>query len=271
MPVVADGQVVLALVRGDDRLDEGKLAAALGVGSRPAQDGRDPGGVRGRARLAGARGVPRPDRAGRGAPEGSVRRRREPHGLSPPGRRARPGLRGRDRGHPSLAEGDTCPASGGVPRFQTAIEVGHIFKLGTFYSVPLDATYLDEQSVERPIVMGATGSARAASSRRGRAGPRRARDRLAALRRAVRHPRPCSSGGSAEVESVSTNVAEELAAAGRDCSSTTAMAVPGRSSPMPTSSACRSGSPWGRRASRTAPSTCAAEPRSRTRALTGRL
>ncbi len=30
MPVVADGKVVLALVRGDDRLDDAKLAAVLG-------------------------------------------------------------------------------------------------------------------------------------------------------------------------------------------------------------------------------------------------
>jgi prolyl-tRNA synthetase len=54
-------------------------------------------------------------------------------------------------------EGDVCPRCGGALAFRTAIEVGHIFKLGTFYSVPLDAMYLDEQSVERPIVMGSYG------------------------------------------------------------------------------------------------------------------
>ena len=37
MPVVADGKVVLALVRGDDRLDEAKLAAVVGSDVRPAQ------------------------------------------------------------------------------------------------------------------------------------------------------------------------------------------------------------------------------------------
>src|SRR6187455_1602116 len=37
MPVVADGAVVLALVRGDDRLDDAKLAAILGGDARPAQ------------------------------------------------------------------------------------------------------------------------------------------------------------------------------------------------------------------------------------------
>jgi len=40
---------------------------------------------------------------------------------------------------------------------QTAIELGHIFKLGTFYSVPFGATFLDEDGQEKPIVMGSYG------------------------------------------------------------------------------------------------------------------
>ena len=40
---------------------------------------------------------------------------------------------------------------------EPAIEVGHIFKLGTRYSVPLGATYLDEAGKEHPIVMGSYG------------------------------------------------------------------------------------------------------------------
>src|SRR5881397_4015703 len=39
MPVVADGRVVLGLVRGDDRLDEGKMVEALGEAFRPATEG----------------------------------------------------------------------------------------------------------------------------------------------------------------------------------------------------------------------------------------
>ena len=83
MPVVADGQVVLALVRGDDRLDEAKLAAVLGAPARPAQEdeireafGAEPGSL-------GPGRFPRPDRARRGAPRRSVRRRRQPHRLPP--------------------------------------------------------------------------------------------------------------------------------------------------------------------------------------------
>ena len=39
----------------------------------------------------------------------------------------------------------------------TAIEIGNIFKLGTRYSEPLGATYLDEQGSEQPIWMGSYG------------------------------------------------------------------------------------------------------------------
>jgi len=54
-------------------------------------------------------------------------------------------------------EGDRCVECGGTLSFQTAIEVGHIFKLGTRYSVPLEATFLDEDGKEKPLVMGSYG------------------------------------------------------------------------------------------------------------------
>jgi prolyl-tRNA synthetase len=55
-----------------------------------------------------------------------------------------------------LRAGDPGP-SGGMVAVEPAIEVGNIFKLGTRYSVPLGATYLDEAGVEQPIVMGSYG------------------------------------------------------------------------------------------------------------------
>ncbi len=55
------------------------------------------------------------------------------------------------------AETDTCPNCGGALRFETAIEIGHIFKLGTKYSEALDARFLDEDGVEKPIIMGSYG------------------------------------------------------------------------------------------------------------------
>jgi prolyl-tRNA synthetase len=54
-------------------------------------------------------------------------------------------------------EGDACPKCGGRLRFQVAVEVGHIFKLGTYYSTPLGARFLDEDGQEKPILMGSYG------------------------------------------------------------------------------------------------------------------
>ncbi len=56
----------------------------------------------------------------------------------------------------TVEAGDTSP--GGDPiEIETAIEVGNIFKLGTRYSEPLGATYLDPDGKEHPIVMGSYG------------------------------------------------------------------------------------------------------------------
>jgi prolyl-tRNA synthetase len=41
--------------------------------------------------------------------------------------------------------------------FQIAIEVGHIFNFGTKYSEPLDATFLDEDGKEKPLIGGSYG------------------------------------------------------------------------------------------------------------------
>jgi prolyl-tRNA synthetase len=54
-------------------------------------------------------------------------------------------------------DGDTCSNCGGGLRAEQCIEIGNIFKLGTKYSVPLKANYLDEAGDERPIVMGSYG------------------------------------------------------------------------------------------------------------------
>ncbi|HVD37615.1 MAG TPA: proline--tRNA ligase [Solirubrobacterales bacterium] len=56
----------------------------------------------------------------------------------------------------AVEAGDTAPG-GGTIEIETAIEVGNIFKLGTRYSEPLGATYLDETGAEHPIVMGSYG------------------------------------------------------------------------------------------------------------------
>lgn len=55
------------------------------------------------------------------------------------------------------AEGDSCPRCGGRVTEEKVIEIGNIFKLGTKYSEPLRAVFLDENGKEKPIIMGSYG------------------------------------------------------------------------------------------------------------------
>ena len=54
-------------------------------------------------------------------------------------------------------EGDLCPECGELLTFMKGIEVGHIFKLGTKYSEPMKATFLDKDGTEKPFIMGCYG------------------------------------------------------------------------------------------------------------------
>lgn len=56
-----------------------------------------------------------------------------------------------------LAEGDECPVCGGKISIAKGIEVGNIFKLGTKYSEPMNAKFLDKDGKMNPIVMGCYG------------------------------------------------------------------------------------------------------------------
>jgi prolyl-tRNA synthetase len=53
--------------------------------------------------------------------------------------------------------GDTCPKCGGTLTATRAIEVGHLFNLGTKYSEGVGATFLDKDGQAKPIVMGSYG------------------------------------------------------------------------------------------------------------------
>jgi len=57
-----------------------------------------------------------------------------------------------------VVDGDCSPTGSGSPlRLRKAIEVGHVFKLGTKYSDAMHATYLDAQGREQPFIMGCYG------------------------------------------------------------------------------------------------------------------
>jgi prolyl-tRNA synthetase len=57
----------------------------------------------------------------------------------------------------AVKEGDLCPKCGKPLKITKGIEVGHIFKLGTVYSEPMNATFLDENGKAKPFIMGCYG------------------------------------------------------------------------------------------------------------------
>lgn len=54
-------------------------------------------------------------------------------------------------------EGHGCPECGSELRTVRGVEAGNIFKLGTRYSAAMDATFLDQEGEEHPVVMGSYG------------------------------------------------------------------------------------------------------------------
>lgn len=158
MPVVKpDGTLVLALVRGDDRLSESKLLGALASDFRPATEEEIRAAFGAGGGSLGPVGVTMEIVADEALRDGQYVAGANRDGWHLLGVEA-----GRDY-QPRFAdireprEGDACPRCGGVLGFQTAIEVGHIFKLGTRYSEPLAASFLDEDGKEKPLVSGSYG------------------------------------------------------------------------------------------------------------------
>jgi prolyl-tRNA synthetase len=156
MPAMVEGRgMVLVLVRGDHRLNEIKLRNALGADFRPAREEEIEAEL-GPVGFIGPVGADVPvlkDAAIQGDSFVAGANRPDAHlrGVRP----------GRDFEFEevdvrSVEAGDTAPGGGAI-EIEPAIEVGNIFKLGTRYSEPLGATYLDESGVERPIVMGSYG------------------------------------------------------------------------------------------------------------------
>lgn len=57
----------------------------------------------------------------------------------------------------TVTEGEACPKCDGVLRVAKALEIGHIFKLGTKYSDSMGAKVLNSEGKEVPIIMGCYG------------------------------------------------------------------------------------------------------------------
>ena len=157
MPVMVGERPVLALIRGDDRLSEEKLVTALGETYRPMTDEEIRAVFGAGGGSLGPVGVTIDILADDALREGQF-----VAGANRDGWHLRGVEAGRDY-RPEFAdirqanEGDACALCGGKLLEEPAIELGHIFKLGTFYSVPFGARFLDEDGEERPLVMGSYG------------------------------------------------------------------------------------------------------------------
>ncbi|MBV9579156.1 MAG: proline--tRNA ligase [Chloroflexi bacterium] len=161
---IADAEPVVAVVRGDHQLSEAKLLTVLGASTlRAAQSdeifellGAQPGSL-GAVNFRAARLIVDEVLPGRtnmvtGANRDDVH------------------LRGVDVDRDILsgptatvadlrevAAGEGCPRCAGLLEFCPALEVGHIFKLGTRYSSALGATVLNAEGTETPLLMGCYG------------------------------------------------------------------------------------------------------------------
>jgi len=156
IPIVAEGRgLVMVLLRGDHRLNEVKLRNAIGEDFRQAKPEEIDEQI-GPTGFIGPVGAEVPvimDGAitGEGYVCGANQPDKHSIGVAP----------GRDFTFEAMdvravEPGDEAPGGGQIT-IEAAIEVGNIFKLGTRYSEPLGATYLDEAGKERAIVMGSYG------------------------------------------------------------------------------------------------------------------
>ena len=163
-PVVLDGdEMRLIILRGDHRVNEIKLANALRADFRPARPDEIEARL-GPPGYIGPVGAQMPILLDDGVAEGAYvtgANELDAHlrGVEP----------GRDFPYErvdvrTVVVGDTI--NGTAIRIEPAIEVGNIFKLGTRYSLPLGARYLDESGQEQLIHMGCYGfgPARAAAA-----------------------------------------------------------------------------------------------------------
>jgi prolyl-tRNA synthetase len=160
---IADSKPLIILIRGDDQLNETKLMARTGaVAARPATPeeiqpllGAKPGSLGGVVNVpAGVRVIA--DERLRGANDMTT-------GANEDGFHLRSVSIERDIKVTdwfdlrTVTAGEPCGKCAKPLKIRRAIEVGHVFKLGTKYSEKLNATFLDSDGSRKPCVMGCYG------------------------------------------------------------------------------------------------------------------
>ena len=157
---VASEELVFVVIRGDLGVNEQKLAIALQSSEiRPASDqelgeaGIIPGyaspiGVE-NAKIVVDRSVPAAPNLVAGANRAGFHLTGVNYGRD---------FRADIEADIALARGgDPCPTCGAPLRETRGIEMGHTFKLGTRYSETMDATFLDSEGEQQPVIMASYG------------------------------------------------------------------------------------------------------------------
>lgn len=158
---LVESKLVLVLMRGDHQLNETKLTKLLGTGSfRTATEEEIFSGLGAHPGSLGAVGVEKfpvyADESLKGAAGMTT-------GANEDGFHLRNVSIDRDMKVKQWADlrtvmaGEPCPVCGKPLKIQRAIEVGHVFKLGTKYSEALEAFFLDEAGKQQPAIMGCYG------------------------------------------------------------------------------------------------------------------
>jgi prolyl-tRNA synthetase len=156
LPVMIEGRgMAIVLIRGDHRLNEIKLRNALGADFRQARPEEIEAEL-GQVGFIGPVGAKAPV-----IKDAAIVGDSFVTGANQADKHLRGVKAGRDFAFEeldvrSVEAGDTAPG-GGTIEIEPAIEVGNIFKLGTRYSEPLGAGFLDDNGKEQPIVMGSYG------------------------------------------------------------------------------------------------------------------
>jgi prolyl-tRNA synthetase len=156
-----NGKPLLILMMGNDQLNESKLAAAVGggevspMGSEEllALTGADGGSI-GPIHLEGFRIIADKRLEGvNGLISGANRNDYHIANID----LARDATVGGYFDLRSIEAGEPCPKCSEPLKIANAIELGHIFKLGTKYSDTLNISYLDESGKAKPVIMGSYG------------------------------------------------------------------------------------------------------------------
>jgi prolyl-tRNA synthetase len=157
---MADGEPVLALVRGDRALNEVALKKAIGATELfLAREGQVKEALGAPTGFAGPVGASIPIYAdlelqgATGAITGANEKDMHYVGVD----LARDAAVTRYLALRRAGAGDACARCEGHYEEYRGIEVGHVFYLGSVYSEPMGCTYLDQDGKERPMVMGCYG------------------------------------------------------------------------------------------------------------------